>query len=99
MTLPVLIKCQVYSSFSHFYTAQGKDLSTYTNAYNTDDLYGHQTLNELLYLAFLISFVAIRVAVGGQLAFMSLIFKFCKCFDIIYIAITLCSMKNMQEDR
>ena len=28
MTLPVLIKCQVYSSFSHFYTAKGKDLST-----------------------------------------------------------------------
>ena len=28
MTLPVLIKCQVYSSFSHFYTAKGKDFST-----------------------------------------------------------------------
>ena len=77
MTLPVLIKCQVYSSFSHFYTAKGKDLSTLSNAYNTDDPYGHQTLNELLHLAFLISFVVIRVAVGGQLAFILLIFKFC----------------------
>ena len=76
MTLPVLIKCQVYSSFSHFYTSKGKDLSTLSNAYNTDDPYGHQTLNELLYLAFLISFVVIRVAVGGQLAFILLIFKF-----------------------
>ena len=77
MTLPVLIECQVHSSFSHFYTAKGKDLSTLSNEYYTDDPYGHQTLNELLYLAFLISFVVIRVAVGGQLAFILLIFKFC----------------------
>ena len=76
MTLPVLIKCQVYSSFSHFYTAKEKDLSTLSNAYFTDDPYGHQTLNGLLYLAFLISFVVIRVAVGGQLVFILLILSF-----------------------